>query len=114
MTKEQTEFKISNSYPAYMARYFEHLHPQYKGYFTMKETRNDDLKHEWWAWHKLNPHVYDLFEKQALRAIAQGKKKLSAKAITEWLRWEVQFSTTPLGLDGDWVEVKEDVAEKYR
>lgn len=37
--------------------------------------------------HKENPHVYAAFEEQVLRAIAKERKKVSAKLIINWIRW---------------------------
>jgi hypothetical protein len=37
--------------------------------------------------HKQNPHIYAAFEKQALAAIAKGRKKISSKLIINWIRW---------------------------
>lgn len=34
-----------------------------------------------------NPEVGKAFEEQTLRAIAKGRKKLSAKLLVNWIRW---------------------------
>jgi len=39
------EFKLSNNHRAYYARYFMHNHPEYKGFFRTKPTR-EQLCHE--------------------------------------------------------------------
>ena len=36
---------------------------------------------------KENPHIYDAFEQEALKAIERGRKKISAKLIINWIRW---------------------------
>ena len=36
---------------------------------------------------KKNPHIYQAFEKQCIKAIEKGRKKLSAKLIINWIRW---------------------------
>jgi hypothetical protein len=43
---------------------------------------------------KDNPHIYEAFEKQALAAIAKGRKKLSAKLIINWIRWNEFLKST--------------------
>lgn len=48
------------------------------------------------AFHAENPHVYQAFEKQALDAIARGRKKLSAKLIINWIRWNEFLRTSDL------------------
>lgn len=44
--------------------------------------------------HSENPHIYSAFESQALRAIAKGRKKISAKLIINWIRWHEYLETT--------------------
>jgi len=34
-----------------------------------------------------NPHIFQAFEKEALKAIKKGRKKVSAKLIINWIRW---------------------------
>ena len=34
-----------------------------------------------------NPHIYEAFELQALKALVKGRKKISAKLIINWIRW---------------------------
>lgn len=34
-----------------------------------------------------NPHIYKAFEQECFKAIANGKKKISAKLIINWIRW---------------------------
>lgn len=34
-----------------------------------------------------NPHIFQKFEEQALRAIGKGRKKISSKLIINWIRW---------------------------
>ena len=54
----------------------------------MKENP-DKLK--WWAWHKDNPHVYELFEKFTMQAINRGHNRLSAWLIVNRIRWETMI-----------------------
>ena len=46
------------------------------------------------AFNSKNPHIFLEFEKQALRAIKKGRKKISAKLIINWIRWNEQLKTT--------------------
>lgn len=39
------------------------------------------------AFHADNPQIYQAFEEQALKAIAKGRKKISAKLLINWIRW---------------------------
>ena len=41
-----------------------------------------------------NPHIFQAFEKQALKAINNGKKKISAKMIINWIRWHEFLEST--------------------
>jgi hypothetical protein len=51
------------------------------------------LKHEWWEWHKANPHVYELFKRFTWQAINSGHKHLSAWLIVNRIRWETSIET---------------------
>ena len=51
------------------------------------------LKEKWWEWHKDNPHVWKLFEKFSLIAIAAGHQKCSAWLIVNRIRWETTIVT---------------------
>jgi hypothetical protein len=44
--------------------------------------------------HEENPQVYKSFEEQALKAIEKGRKKLSAKLIINWIRWNEVLRTS--------------------
>lgn len=41
-----------------------------------------------------NPHIYTAFEEQALKAIAKGVTKISAKLIINWIRWNEFLRST--------------------
>ena len=43
---------------------------------------------------KDNPHIYNKFEEQALKAIKKGRKKLSAKLLINWIRWNEFIEST--------------------
>lgn len=34
-----------------------------------------------------HPHIYEAFEMQVFKALSRGRKKLSAKLIINWIRW---------------------------
>jgi hypothetical protein len=40
-TEEEEQFKLSNNHRAYYARLFMHYHPEHKGFFRTKETRDE-------------------------------------------------------------------------
>lgn len=40
-----------------------------------------------------NPHVFEAIEKEAWRAVSNGKKKFSVKSIVNYVRWNY-FMTT--------------------
>lgn len=37
--------------------------------------------------HKTNPHIFALFQREVFKAINAGKNKLSARTIIEFIRW---------------------------
>ena len=41
-----------------------------------------------------NPHVFKAFEEQAITAINKGRKKISAKLIINWVRWNEFLRTS--------------------
>jgi len=41
-----------------------------------------------------NPHVFESFQEEALKAIERGRKKLSAKLIINWIRWNELLRTS--------------------
>ncbi len=51
------------------------------------------IKQKWWAWHKNNPHVYELFKRFTNEAIARGHVNLSAWLIINRIRWETSIIT---------------------
>ncbi len=48
--------------------------------------RGATLAERFEAFHRLNPHVYAAIERQALRLVAQGERRIGVKAIAEDLR----------------------------
>ncbi len=57
------------------------------------ETTSKSLKHQWWIWHKKNPHVWDLFRKYTFQAINAGRRNYSVNAIFERIRWHTDIET---------------------
>lgn len=45
------------------------------------------------VYHAENPHVYRMFEKFALEAVASGRKNFGAAAIVERMRWYTSIET---------------------
>lgn len=65
---------------------------------TYKELNGKSIQDGFESFHKQNPHVYEHFKTQVLRAVNSGKKKFSPKAIFNWLRWEMYFTTQEVDL----------------
>lgn len=40
-----------------------------------------------------NPHIYNLFEREVLKAIQMGRKKISGKLVINWIRWNELVTT---------------------
>tara|TARA_R110002020_G_scaffold200357_8_gene402528 strand:- start:656 stop:946 length:291 start_codon:yes stop_codon:yes gene_type:complete len=54
----------------------------------------DDLKTEWWKWHKKNPDFYRLWCYFTFVAIKKGHQNLSGWLIANRVRWETDVETT--------------------
>ena len=54
---------------------------------------SDTIKRQWWRWHRMNPHVYELFTRFTLDVIRRGFKQYSSKAIIERIRWHTEIET---------------------
>lgn len=52
-----------------------------------RELNGISIREGFRDFHNRNPHIYAEFEAQALRAIGKGRKKISAKLIINWIRW---------------------------
>lgn len=61
-----------------------------------KELNGHSIRDGFNLFHSENPHIFKSFEKAALRAIGRGRKKLSAKLIINWIRWNELFRTSDL------------------
>lgn len=61
---------------------------------TFKQSTGKTIQEAFEQFDRNNPHVWQLFLKEVRRAVKAGKKKVSAKAIVNYLRWEMNFTTT--------------------
>jgi hypothetical protein len=52
-----------------------------------KQLNGRSIRDGFNKFHEENPHIYRQFETQALGAIYKGRKKISAKLIINWIRW---------------------------
>ena len=59
-----------------------------------QQTNGKSIQEKFEEFDKENPLVYSLFKQQVLKAIAKGKKKISAKTVLGFIRWQIQFQTT--------------------
>ena len=53
-----------------------------------------NTKQKWWAWHKDNPHVFELFCDFTSELINAGHKNYSAKGVFERIRWHTDVDTS--------------------
>lgn len=87
--------KISNNWSPYFARLFEYEHLAHRGFFRQKHVpAMDRLKAEFWAWHRKNPHVYELFKKFTFQVMEAGHGHYSARAIVHRIRWHTDIETS--------------------
>lgn len=54
---------------------------------------SDENKQKWWAWHKENPHVWDLFQRFTFEAINAGYDHYSTNSVIERIRWHSEIET---------------------
>ena len=59
-----------------------------------KELHGETIKESFDRFHEQNPQVYEAFKEQVKIALKAGKKKMSAKAIINFLRWSMFLETT--------------------
>jgi hypothetical protein len=52
-----------------------------------RELNGHSIRDGFQDFHQKNPHIYMVFEEQALIAISKGRTKISAKLIINWIRW---------------------------
>jgi len=61
---------------------------------TYAELNGKTIREGFKEFDKANPHVYREFEKQAIIAIQKGRKKISAKMLVNWIRWNEFLRTS--------------------
>jgi hypothetical protein len=54
----------------------------------MTNTRHDEIKTQWWSFHKKHPEIYQLFARYTFELIRAGRSHGAAKLVTERIRWE--------------------------
>ena len=64
----------------------------------------DAKKHKWWAWHKKNPKVWNLFVIFSFEAIKAGHKHYSHWAVMQRIRWHTDVETKgdKFKISNDW------------
>ncbi len=61
---------------------------------NFKELNGISIREAFVDFNRKNPKLYEAFEREALRAINAGKKKISAKMIINYIRWSMFIETT--------------------
>lgn len=61
---------------------------------THEQTKGKTIKESFDEFDSLNPQIYTAFKREVLKAVNCGKKKLSSKAIINYLRWEMFLNTS--------------------
>lgn len=69
---------------------------------------NDNWEARFEAFHRDNPHVYELFKKYTLEAIASGRETYSTISIFERIRWYTDIET-----QGDPFKINQNFATYY-
>lgn len=59
-----------------------------------RDTHGRTILEAFKDFHTKNPDVYKQFENQTMAAIGRGRKKISAKLIINWIRWNIYLDTT--------------------
>lgn len=73
-----------------------------------EQTNGKSIQEKFLEFDKENPLVYELFKGQVLKAITHGKKKISAKTVLGFIRWEIQFQTI-----GDIYKINDAFTSRY-
>lgn len=60
---------------------------------SFKEATGKSIKDSWWAFHKKNPKVFELFCDYVEELIKSGVTKCSSKLIINRIRWEILIKT---------------------
>lgn len=65
------------------------------------------LLRRFWEWHDANPHILTLFERFTLEAYRAGRKRFSAWAVAQRIRWftEVETSGDDFKLRNDFIAI---------
>jgi len=53
----------------------------------------EERKQKWWAWHRLNPQVWEKFREYTLEAVSSGRTHYSHWAIINRIRWNREIET---------------------
>lgn len=61
-----------------------------------KELNGCSIRDGFNKFNELNPHIFEAFEQQALKAINKGRTKISSKLIINWIRWNEFLQSTDL------------------
>lgn len=61
---------------------------------NFQQLNGKSIRDAFIVFHKENPKLYLAFEKEALRAINAGRKKISAKLIVNYIRWNMFIEST--------------------
>tara|TARA_B100000212_G_scaffold151870_2_gene114348 strand:+ start:3736 stop:4038 length:303 start_codon:yes stop_codon:yes gene_type:complete len=60
---------------------------------TQLQDKKPTLFERWGEWHRINPHVYDMFERFTFDLIRAGVEQSSAWLIVNRMRWETALKT---------------------
>lgn len=63
---------------------------------TYEELNGRSIRDGFLEFNSDNPHVFEAFERQALRAIEKGRTKISSKLIINWIRWHEFLESSDL------------------
>ena len=58
------------------------------------ELNGHSIREGFNEFNQANPHIYAAFEIEAIKAIAKGREKISAKLIINWIRWNEYLNST--------------------
>ena len=75
---------------------------------TYFEFTGNTIQEKFEQFHNTNPMVFSLFKLQVQKAISKGKKKLSAKTILGYIRWEIALQTS-----GDDFKINDAFTSRY-
>ena len=53
----------------------------------------EEREQKWWAWHRLNPQVWEKFREYTLEAVSSGRTHYSHWAIINRIRWNREIET---------------------